>query len=97
MPKVISVIPPTNPLKEHSVALCNGTKVLLDDGSYLENIQKITLVAEPDQPWRAIIELTPKNQEQIDAILSDLKVVNGHETPKTTDQATDNNTEETEA
>lgn len=95
MPRVVSVIPAPNPLKTNSVQLCNGTKVLLDDGSYLENIQKITLIAEVDQPWRAIIELTPKNQEQIDAILSDLKVVDGHETSKTTDQATGNHTEAT--
>lgn len=100
MPRVVSVIPvPNTSGRKNSIQVVNGTKVLLDDGSYLENIQKITLVAEVDEPWRAIIELTPKNQEQIDAILSDLKVVepkpivyveSDDEASATPNQATDN-------
>lgn len=75
MPRIVSVIPAANNREEkNSIQVCNGTKVLLDDGSYLENIKKITLVAEVDQPWKAIIEVTPKNQQQLDALLHDIKV-----------------------
>ncbi|WP_424585470.1 hypothetical protein [Acinetobacter baumannii] len=71
MPRVASIIPPDS---KGSLTLCNGTKVLLDNGEYLQHVNKITLVAEPGQPWKAIIEVHPTNQEQIDALLSDLKV-----------------------
>jgi hypothetical protein len=53
----------------------NGTKVLLDDGSYLEGVKSITLKAEVNQPWKAIIEVHPTNQKQIDALVEELKVV----------------------
>jgi len=72
MPRVASIIPPES---KGSLTLSRGTKVLLDNGEYLQHVNKITLVAEPDQPWKAIIEVHPTNQEQIDALLSDLKVV----------------------
>lgn len=71
MPRVASIIPPDS---KGSLTLCNGTQVLLDNGEYLQHVNKITLVAEPGQPWKAIIEVHPTNQEQIDALLSDLKV-----------------------
>lgn len=72
MPRVASIIPPES---KGSLTLCNGTKVLLDNGEYLQHVNKITLVAEPGQPWKAVIEVHPTNQEQIDALLNDLKVV----------------------
>ncbi|MDD9319972.1 hypothetical protein M0O54_07515 [Acinetobacter lactucae] len=71
MPRVASIIPPDS---KGSLTLSNGTQVLLDNGEYLQHVNKITLVAEPGQPWKAIIEVHPTNQEQIDALLSDLKV-----------------------
>ncbi|HDI1568729.1 TPA: hypothetical protein PKR15_000273 [Acinetobacter baumannii] len=71
MPRVASIIPPES---KGSLTLSRGTKVLLDNGEYLQYVNKITLVAEPDQPWKAVIEVHPTNQEQIDALLSDLKV-----------------------
>jgi len=71
MPRVASIIPPES---KGSLTLCNGTKVLLDNGEYLQHVNKITLVAEPGQPWKAVIEVHPTNQEQIDALLGDLKV-----------------------
>lgn len=72
MPRVASIIPPEN---KGGLTLCNGTKVLLDNGEYLQHVNKITLVAEPGQPWKAIIEVHPTNHEQIDAVLTDLEVV----------------------
>lgn len=71
MPRVASIIPPDS---KGNLTLCNGTKVLLDNGEYLQHVNKITLVAEPGQPWKAVIEVHPTNQEQINALLSDLKV-----------------------
>lgn len=72
MVRVASIIPPDS---KGSLTLCNGTQVLLDNGEYLQHVNKITLVAEPGQPWKAIIEVHPTNQEQIDAVLTDLEVV----------------------
>lgn len=72
MPRIASILPPES---KGSLTLCNGTKVLLDNGEYLQHVSKITLVAEPGQPWKAVIEVHPTNQEQIDALLTDLEVV----------------------
>lgn len=72
MPRIASIIPPVSKGK---VTPSQGTKVLLDNGEYLEAVNKITLVAEVNQPWKAIIEVHPTNQEQIDALVTDLKVV----------------------
>lgn len=72
MPRIASIIPPVSKGK---VTSTQGTKVLLDNGEYLEAVNKITLVAEVNQPWKAIIEVHPTNQEQIDALLFDLKVI----------------------
>ncbi|MDA3462723.1 hypothetical protein [Acinetobacter pittii] len=72
MPRITSIIPPES---NGNVSFSNGTKVLLDNGEYLQHVNKITLVAEPGQPWKAIIEVHPTNQQQIDALLTDLKVV----------------------
>ncbi|MDV2938105.1 hypothetical protein RZ541_19305, partial [Acinetobacter baumannii] len=33
------------------------------------------LVAEVDSPWKAIIEVYPSNQEQINALLADVEVI----------------------
>ncbi|MDC5443918.1 hypothetical protein NRA37_06780 [Acinetobacter baumannii] len=72
MPRVASIIPPEG---KGSARSCDGTKVLLDNGEYLQHVNKITLLAEPGQPWKAVIEVHPTNQEQIDALLADLEVV----------------------
>ncbi|WP_180076896.1 hypothetical protein [Acinetobacter sp. YH12251] len=93
MPKVLSIIPK---LKEsergaHSV---HGTQVLLDDGSRLEGVTKVTLVAEVGNVWKAIIEVNPINQLQIDAQLSELKV---NETPKTSNQTAGDDTQAAKA
>lgn len=72
MPRVASIIPPESKGK---LTLSQGTKVLLDNGEYLHCVNKITLVAEPSQPWKAIIEVYPTNQEQIDALIADIEVI----------------------
>ncbi len=69
MAKVVSIIPPKD---GRSGTRVQGTKVLLDNGEYLDCINKITLVAEPMEQWKAIIEVYPSNQAQIDAILADV-------------------------
>ncbi|WCS38937.1 hypothetical protein [Acinetobacter baumannii] len=76
MPRIASIIPPES---KGTATLSTGTKVLLDNGEYLQHVNKITLVAEPGQPWKAIIEVHPTNQEQIDALLTDLEVVKRNE------------------
>ncbi|MDC4870777.1 hypothetical protein OHW09_09895 [Acinetobacter baumannii] len=76
MPRIVSVIPPKD---DSNITKAQGTKILLDNGEYLRHVHKITLVAEPESPWKAIIEVYPQNQEQIDALLSDLKVVKCYE------------------
>ncbi|MFW1826673.1 hypothetical protein [Acinetobacter sp. ULE_I092] len=90
MPRVVSVIPAPNNNSKHQSQLVNGTKVLLDDGSYLQGVAKVTLVAEYDNLWKAIIEVYPANQQQIDAVLSELQVVDSNEASTITNQATDN-------
>lgn len=76
MPRIVSVIPPKD---DSDITKAQGTKILLDNGEYLRCVHKITLVAELESPWKAIIEVYPQNQEQIDALLSDLKVVKCYE------------------
>ncbi|KQE79751.1 hypothetical protein APB90_17275 [Acinetobacter baumannii] len=76
MPRIVSVIPPKD---ESNITKAQGTKILLDNGEYLRCVHKITLVAEVDSPWKAIIEVYPQNQEQIDAVLADLEVVKRYE------------------
>ncbi|MDC5022033.1 hypothetical protein OHW22_11575 [Acinetobacter baumannii] len=76
MPRIVSVIPPKD---DSNITKTQGTKILLDNGEYLRHVHKITLVAEPESPWKAIIEVYPQNQEQIDALLSDLKLVKCYE------------------
>lgn len=63
---------------------------MLDDGSRLEGVTKVTLVAEVGSVWKAIIEVNPINQLQIDAQLSELKV---NETPKTPNQTAGDDTQ----
>ncbi|MFA3656276.1 hypothetical protein KWF60_17475 [Acinetobacter baumannii] len=76
MPRIVSVIPPKD---DSNITKAQGTKILLDNGEYLRCVHKITLVAEADSPWKAIIEVYPSNQEQIDALLTDLEVVKRNE------------------
>ena len=54
MPKVVSVIPKikSNDGRFHQT---KGTQVLLDDGSYLEGVTKITLVAEVGKPGKQFL------------------------------------------
>ncbi len=73
MPKVVSIVPKIKS-DDGRFHLTQGTQVLLDDGSCLEGVTKITLVAEVGMPYKAIIEVLPTNQKQIDAVLSDLKI-----------------------
>ncbi|WP_335876558.1 hypothetical protein [Acinetobacter baumannii] len=72
MPRIVSVIPPKD---DSDITKAQGTKILLDNGEYLRHVHKITLVAEPDSPWKAIIEVYPSNQEQINALLADVEVI----------------------
>ena len=92
MPKIVSIIPKLKE-SERGAHSAHGTQVLLDDGSRLEGVTKVTLVAEVGNVWKAIIEVNPINQLQIDAQLSELKV---NETPKTAKQTTGDDTEGTE-
>lgn len=77
MVRIVSVIPPKD---DSNITKAQGTKILLDNGEYLRCVHKITLVAEAEAPWKAIIEVYPQNQEQIDAVLADLKVLKIGET-----------------
>ncbi|USU94149.1 hypothetical protein [Acinetobacter pittii] len=72
MVRIVSVIPPKD---DSNITKAQGTKILLDNGEYLRCVHKITLVAEVEAPWKAIIEVYPQNQDQIDAVLADLKVL----------------------
>lgn len=72
MPRIVSVIPPKD---DSDITKAQGTKILLDNGEYLRHVHKITLVAEPESPWKAIIEVYPSNQEQINALLADVEVI----------------------
>ncbi|MFY5391548.1 hypothetical protein ACOUEI_18940 [Acinetobacter baumannii] len=72
MPRIVSVIPPKD---DSNITKAQGTKILLDNGEYLRHVHKITLVAEPESPWKAIIEVYPSNQEQINALLTDIEVI----------------------
>ncbi|HHQ1452598.1 TPA: hypothetical protein ACSIOL_000516 [Acinetobacter baumannii] len=72
MPRIVSVIPPKD---DSDITKAQGTKILLDNGEYLRHVHKITLVAEPESPWKAIIEVHPSNQEQINALLADVEVI----------------------
>lgn len=74
MPKVVSIIPKSKD-KDTGAHSVQGTQVLLDDGKKLEGVCKVTLVAEAGAIWKAIIEVYPTNQKQIDALVSDVKVV----------------------
>ncbi len=72
MPRIVSIIPPKD---GSNITKTQGTKILLDNGEYLRHVHKITLVAEPESPWKAIIEVYPQNQEQINALLTDIEVI----------------------
>lgn len=74
MTRVVSIIP-SHKDSETGVHVVQGTKVLLDDGSYLQGINSITLKAEAGKPWVAVIEVYPINQKQIDALVEELKVI----------------------
>jgi len=94
MAKVVSIIPPRKEVIA-GVHRANGTKVLLDDGSYLEGVKSITLKAEVGQPWKAIIEVYPTNQKQIDALVEELRVVQYGEVTNSTEQTTGHDTQDT--
>lgn len=72
MPKVVSIIPSEKD-DDSGAHLTRGTKILLDDGSYLQGVVKVVLVAESNNLWKAIIEVHPTNQQQIDAVIQDIK------------------------
>lgn len=71
MPNVVSIIPKEN--NRDGIHIANGTQVLLSDGSKLDGVRKVTLVAEAGDVWKAVIEVFPTNQEQINALLEDIK------------------------
>lgn len=80
MSKVVSVIPPQKDDQASTSVL--GTKVLLDNGDYLQGVTRVTLVADPaNHLWKAIIEVHPINQQQVDALLSELIVVGDKDEP----------------
>lgn len=74
MPKVVSIIPSEKD-DDSGAHLTRGTKILLDDGSYLQGVVKVVLVAESNDLWKAIIEVHPTNQQQIDAVIQDIKTI----------------------
>lgn len=75
MAKVVSIVP-TQKTDDGRYHATQGTQILLDDGTRLEGVHKVTLVAEAGNLWKAIIEVHPINQKQIDALLEDIKVIN---------------------
>ena len=89
MPKVVSITPKEKD-EDTGCHAAQGTQVLLDDGSYLQGVTKVTLVAEVGELWKAVIEVHPLNQKQIDALLVG---VNVDETTETAKQTTGDDTE----
>lgn len=71
MCKVVSIIPPQN---EGEHTRTQGTKVLLDNGEYLRGVRSIRLECDPDNVWKAFIEVAPTNQKQIDALIAGVEV-----------------------
>lgn len=69
MTKVVSIVPAQS--NSDGCHRANGTRVLLSDGSELKGVAKVTLVAEVGELWKAIIEVHPTNQQQINALLQD--------------------------
>lgn len=74
MPKVVSIIP-ADKETESGAHKVRGSKILLDDGSYLEGAHKVTLVADvQDGLWRAIIEVRPTKQSEISAQVNAINI-----------------------
>lgn len=70
MTKVVSIIPSKG---GRSGTRVQGTKVLLDNGEYLRCVSKVTLIADMDHGlWKAVLEVFPTNQQQIDAVLLEM-------------------------
>lgn len=67
MTKVVSIVP--GPSHGDGAHQCQGTTVLLDNGETLQGVQSVTLKADASGGfWRAIIEVTPTNQQPIKAV-----------------------------
>jgi hypothetical protein len=56
---VVTIVPP-DVAKPGTGTRTMGTKVLLADGSELQGVTKIVLVAEPNDVWRAEISVMPR-------------------------------------
>ena len=70
MSKIIRVVPP--PAGEYGEGYptrCFGTKVYVGDEAI--SVQKLTLIAEPNNVWRAIIETTVQVDGEIAAVVRD--------------------------
>lgn len=90
MTKVVSVIPKEKD-SDTGAHVVHGTQVLLSDGSRLEGVQKVTLAAEVGGVWKAIIEVNPVNQKQIDTVISELNVIETTAAKTTTTSAEETN------
>lgn len=53
----VTIIPPES---RDGLTRTQGTRVVLEDGTELEGVEKVTLTAVPNSLWRAAIELQPK-------------------------------------
>ena len=53
--RLLRIVPRKNADGGDSLA-CNGTKVLLPDGSEVPGVKRITIVGEVDHVWHATIE-----------------------------------------
>lgn len=69
--KVATIVPgpQSNPNSPH---LTRGTKVILSDGSELGGVTGVTLRAEDDGLWKAIIEVYPREVPSITAEITAL-------------------------
>lgn len=54
----VTVVPPENKT-DSGASLCQGTRVVLPDGTELGLVTRIELVAEINDLWRGTIELMP--------------------------------------
>lgn len=56
---VVTILPPLSQ-EPGSPQLCQGTKVMLSDGSELTGVTSVTLTASAGGVWKATITLLPK-------------------------------------
>lgn len=64
--KIVTVVP--GPKGKNGIHMANGTKVVLDDGSELQNIQQIALYASAGGVWTACITVVLPTTPEITAL-----------------------------